>query len=156
MYGLRAKSSFLTRDRKLFLELSQAEVDCWIPRVFDKIRPQMLALSAILFGENEPTNLVLILDLTMDEVRDVAREMANTLMTPERLHQIHPLLDNYCDELLAQGREREAAFIQHGLIRMDRMQAPERNPLLVEICAQALYQQIHQMSMISKGAPSPL
>lgn len=157
MYGFRARSSFLIRDNKLFLELSQSEADEWIPKVFDKIRPSMNALCAVLFDEDEPANLPLILDLTMDQVREVAREMADCLMTPDRLRVIFPRLDGYCDELLADGRDREAAFIQTGLIQMARCIAraeqPQRNSLLVEICAQAIYQHIEAMSTIDRSAP---
>jgi hypothetical protein len=141
--------SLLARDRKLFLELSPEEADVWITRVFDRIRPHMHAISSLVLTEAEqgaPLNLEAMLVVASSSVREVAVEMANIILTPQRMEQLFPLLNAYCDELLAQGRALDATFVQQGLIEMLTGKAPGQITLLVEICLRGIY---HQVSMIN-------
>lgn len=151
MTGFSAQYSLLARDRKLFIELSPEEADVWITRVFDRIRPQMHIITNMVMEEGGfylgmPLNLEMVLTVAADSVREVAVEMANILITPERQQQLFPLLNAYCDELLAQGRALDAIFVQQGLIALQEGQAPGQNPLLVEICLRSIY---HQVSLIN-------
>lgn len=143
--------SLLTRDRKLFLELTPDEVDMWVTRVFDHIRPYMRGILPLILDEedlNAPLDLELVLTIANRRVREVAVEMANALFTPDRQQQIFPLLNAYCDELLAQGRSLDATFVQQGLIGILQGQAPGQNTLLVEVCLRAI---THQVSLINAG-----
>jgi hypothetical protein len=147
--------SLLARDRKLFLELTSEEADVWITRVFDRIRPHMHTIASLVLTEAEkgsPLNLEAMLIVASPSVREVAVEMANQLLTPERQGQLFPLLSAYCDELLAQGRALDATFVQQGLIEMLNGKTPGQVTLLVEICLRGIY---HQVSLIN-GSPSIL
>lgn len=141
----------LARDHKRFLELSPQEADVWITRVFDAIRPQMGLIRAIAFdedsgalspGDNAPLNLEAVLLIAGRKVREVAAEMAGALFTPQRQQQLIPLLNAYCDELLAQGRGLDATFIEQGLMDMHSGKNPAQNILLVEICMRSIYDQV--------------
>ncbi len=154
MSGLTYQPSLLARDRKLFLELTPDEADVWITRVFERIRPQMPAITNQILNEGGPVaplNLAAVLIVAAPSVREVAVEMANILLSPERLQQLFPLLNAYCDELLAQGRALDATFVQQGLIAMQEGKHPGQNQLLVEICLYSIY---HQVSLIN-GSPRP-
>ncbi len=154
MSGFTYQPSLLARDRKLFLELTPEEADVWITRVFDRIRPQMHVITNLILGEGTPTaplNLEAVLIVAAPSVREVAVEMANLLLTPERQQQLFPLLNAYCDELLAQGRALDATFVQQGLIAMQEGKLPGQNQLMVEIC---LYSIFYQVSLIN-GNPRP-
>jgi hypothetical protein len=151
MSTLPYHSSLLARDRKLFLELTTDEAEVWVTRVFDRIRPQMHIIS-LLLNEGEPgtpLNLEAVLVIASESVREVAVEMAGVLFTPERLARISPLLNAYCDELLARGRALDATFVQRGLIDLQAGFAPGQNSLLVEICLRSIH---HQVNLIN-GSP---
>ena len=150
MAGWPQRHSLLTRDQKLFLELTPAEADVWISRVFDRLRPHMNLISAIVGAENagRPLNLEMVLEMVHLPVREVAVEMADDLLTPARQRILLPLLNTYCDELLAQGRNVDAIFIQQGLIAMQEGALPGQNPLLVEVCLRSI---VHQVSLINSG-----
>lgn len=146
--------SLLTRDRKLFLELTPEEADIWIARVFDRIRPQMQLINAMMFQENEeqsPLNLELVLMMANRSVREVAGEMASTLLTPDRQQALFPTISAYCDELLAQGRNLDATFIQQGLIAMQSGQDPGQNTLLVEVCMRSIFFQVGLVNSSPQG-----
>ncbi len=152
MSGLPFQPSLLARDHKLFLELTPDEAEVWITRVFDRIRPQMQMITALILNENDqtsPLNLEAVLMVASSSVREVAVEMADVLLSPDRLQQLFPLLSAYCDELLAQGRALDATFVQQGLIGMLEEKDPGQNPLLVEVCLRSIY---HQVSLIN-GQP---
>jgi len=151
MSGFSFQPSLLARDRKLFLELTPEEADVWITRVFDRIRPHMHLISSMVFNPEErgaPLNLEAVLFVASPSVREVAVEMANVLLTPERQQQLFPLLNAYCDELLAQGRALDATFVQQGLIDMLDGKFPGQNTLLVEVCLRGIY---HQVSLINSS-----
>lgn len=144
--------SLLTRDRKLFFELTPQEADVWIARVFDHIRPQMQIITQMFLGESEqnaPLNLEAVLMVASRTVREVAVEMADILLTPERQQRLVPALSIYCDELLAEGRPLDATFIQQGLICIQDGKCPSQNPLLVEICLRSIH---YHVSLIN-GSP---
>jgi hypothetical protein len=143
--------SLLARDHKLFLQLSAEEADFWLPRVFDRIRPHINMINGLFLedgeeNENQPINLELVLMLAIRSVREVAQEMADSMLTPDRLDRILPVLNTYCDELLAENRALDATFIQQGLIQIKRMRNPGQNPLLVEICVRSIFHQIDLFS----------
>ena len=146
--------SLLARDHKLFLELSPEEADVWIARVFDAIRPQMHLVRAIGLDDDDdqaaPLNLEAVLIIAVHKVREVAVEMAGELLTPERQQRLVPLLDTYCDELLAEGRDLDATFIEQGLMDIRAGKRPGQNTLLVEICMRSIF---YQVSLIS-GDPN--
>lgn len=149
MNGFAFQPSLLTRDRKLFLELTPAEADVWITRVFDHIRPQMQIITSMFLGEGEqgaPLNLEAVLMVATRSVREIAVEMAGILLTPDRQQLLIPALSIYCDELLAEGRALDATFIQQGLICIQEGKTPGQNPLLVEVCLRSIY---HQVSLIN-------
>lgn len=138
--------SLLARDHKLFLQLSPEEADVWLPRVFERIRPHIDMINGLVFDneeEHEPLNLELVLTLAIRSVREVAQEMADVMLTPERLDGLLPVISAYCDELLAQNRALDATFIQQGLIQIQRLGSPSQNPLLVEICVRSIFHQIN-------------
>jgi hypothetical protein len=151
------QSSLLARDHKLFLELSTEEANEWIPLVFERVRPHMPLINALIVDDvdNDPTpvNLSVVLMIARQPVREVAAEMAASLLTPDRQKMLIPLLGVYCDELLAQGRGLDATFVQQGLIDMQRGQQPGQNPLLVEVCLASIH---HQVMLINGGPHAPL
>jgi hypothetical protein len=98
--------------------------------------------------QGSPLNLEAVLVVAAPSVREVAVEMANILLTPDRQEQLFPLLSAYCDELLAQGRALDATFVQQGLIEMLNGKIPGQITLLVEICLYGIY---HQVSLINGG-----
>jgi hypothetical protein len=152
MNGISFQPSLLTRDRKLFLELTPAEAEVWVTRVFDHIRPQMQLITSMFLGDGEqhtPLNLEAVLMVASRSVREVAVEMADILMTPERQQRLVPALNMYCDELLAEGRALDATFIQQGLICILEGKVASQNPLLVEVCLRSIH---HQVSLIN-GVP---
>lgn len=153
MNDLSYPSSLLARDHKLFLELSPQETDVWVGRVFDAIRPQMKLIRAMTFDgdtSNAPMNLEAVLLIASRKVREVAVEMAADLLTPQRQQRLVPLLNAYCDELLAEGRGLDATFIEQGLMDIRAGKSPGQNILLVEICMRSIY---HQVSLIN-GDPN--
>ena len=153
MSGSPFQSSLLARDRKLFLDLTQEEADLWITRVFDRVRPNMQLISAVTLQEDDeksPLNLEVVLMVANRSVREVSIEMADALLTPERQKKLMPLISRYCDELLAQGRELDAAFVQQGLIDILQGVNPSQNTLLVEICLRSIY---HQVSILNNNTP---
>jgi hypothetical protein len=158
MTGSSFQYSLLARDRKSFIELSPEEADVWITRVFDRIRPQMNLINGLVLNENEkgmPLDLETVLAVASNSVREVAVEMANVLITPERQRRLSPLLNAYCDELLAQGRPLDATFIQQGLIDMQDGREPGQNPLFVEICLRGIHQQVSLINGNPRAAPRP-
>ncbi len=156
MFEFPFQNSLLSRDHKLFLELSVEEADVWIPRVFERVKPHMPMINAISFeGESDnrtPMNLEVVLLIASQTVREVAVEMASTLLTTERLKKLLPLLNAYCDELLADGRDFDATFVQQGLIAIQQGQQPANNPLLVEVCLTSIH---HQVMLINGGPHAP-
>lgn len=145
MTGMPFHTSILARDRKLFLEMTAEEADEWIPRVFDRIRPHMAMINALVYDEEDekaPLNLELMLSIAGRSVREVAVEMANELLTPTRQQQLVPLLNVYCDELLVEARDLDATFVQQGLIGIQRGIAAGQNMLLVEVCMRSIFQQV--------------
>lgn len=151
MIGIQIRPTLLFRDNKLFLQLTSEEAEVWITRVFERIRPQMPMISGILLQEqfNIPLNLEVVLMVASHSVREVAVEMAGTLLTRERQQRLAPALNAYCDELLAQDRTLDAAYIQQGLIGIEAGQEAGKNPLLVEICLRSIY---HQVALINGNA----
>jgi hypothetical protein len=147
------KPSLLARDQKLFLQLSTEEADLWLPRVFERISPQIDMIYGLVYDDDtrEPLNLELALTLTMRTVREVAQEMADGLLSPERLEHLLPVLNLYCDELLAQDRVRDATYIQNGLIQMKQCARPAQNPLLVEICVRSIFHQVELFNDRMRG-----
>jgi hypothetical protein len=158
MNGSSFQPSLLARDRKLFLELTPDEAEVWITRVFERVRPQMHLITSLILPEGEqgaPLNLETVLMVASSSVREVAVEMADILLTPERQQQMIPSLGVYCDELLAEGRALDATFIQQGLIAIQEGRFPGQNQLLVEICLRSI---THQVSLINGNprlAPRP-
>jgi hypothetical protein len=148
--------SILIRDNKLFLQLSAQEADVWLPRVFDRIRPQIDMVYGLVFEdvmEHEPLNLELALMLAIRGVREVAREMAADMFTPDRLAYLVPVLNAYCDELLAQDRPLDATYVQQGLIQIEQDENPSNNPLLVEVCISSIF---HQVDLFNSNPRSPM
>ena len=155
MSDLFFQSSLLARDHKLFLELSPEETEVWVGRVFDAIRPQMNLIRAMTFDGDTasvPMNLEAVLLIASRKVREVAVEMAAELLTPERQRRLAPMLDAYCDELLAEGRGLDAIFIQQGLTDIRGGRIARQNLLLVEICMVSIF---HQVSLIN-GDPNKI
>ena len=158
MSGSRYKKSILARDQKHFLILTEDEVNFWIPRVFECVQPVMPLIRALMLqdsapgGEDEhtPVDLEAVLMIAARPVREVAAEMANALLTPTRLNSLFPRLNAYCDELLAQNRPLEAAFVQQELLRIRQGCEPAQVPLLVEICLRSIDQQV---SLINGSSP---
>lgn len=158
MRGFTFQPSLLDRDQKLFLELTSEEAEVWITRVFERIRPQMHIITSLILQEGDqgrPLNLETVLMVAEHGVREVAAEMAGTLLTPERQRQLIPSLSAYCDELLAEGRALDATFVQQGLIAVEEGKAPGQNPLLVEICLRGIYHQVSLINGNPRAAPGP-
>ncbi len=151
------QTSLLARDQKVFLQLTPEEADIWIPRVFERVKPHMPMINAFTLEGDEndriPVNLEVLLMIASKSVREVAVEMAASVLTAERQRQLLPMLNAYCDELLAEDRALDATFVQQGLIDMQRGQPPSQNPLLVEVCLTSIH---FQVMLINGGPHAPL
>jgi hypothetical protein len=151
------QTSLLARDQKVFLQLTPEEVDVWIPRVFERVKPHMPMINAFTFEEDiddrVPVNLEVLLMIASKSVREVAVEMAAAVLTAERQRQLLPMLNAYCDELLAEDRTFDATFVQQGLIGIQRGQLASQNPLLIEVCLTSIH---YQVMLINGGPHAPL
>lgn len=150
------QNSLLARDQKVFLELTPEEADKWIPLVFERVKPHMPMINAFVVEDGSdrlPMNLEVVMLIASKTVREVAVEMAGSLLTAERQKRLLPQLNAYCDELLAEDRALDATFVQQGLINIQRGQQPSLNPLLVEVCLTSIY---HQVMLINGGPHASL
>jgi hypothetical protein len=146
----------LERDDADCLYLSQEETEPWVPVLLERLKPvEARAREAAARGEWDDRETLDEMSQTMAEV---AREMARSIFTPERIRRLVADLKAYRRALLEKQEEKAANLAHATWMPLDRGDIetvdPAEMPLLTSICFASLREMMIVLSREAQAKTS--